>query len=79
MLLRGSNAVGYTNYADNVVRHFVQQAAAGGIDLFRVFDSLNWVKNMRVAIDAVLETGAVRRRDLLHRRPVRHLAAESTA
>nr|MBP8820965.1 pyruvate carboxylase [Brachymonas sp.] len=42
MLLRGSNAVGYTNYADNVVRHFVQQAAAGGIDLFRVFDSLNW-------------------------------------
>ena len=57
MLLRGSNAVGYTNYADNVVRHFVQQAAAGGIDLFRVFDSLNWVKNMRVAIDAVLDTG----------------------
>jgi pyruvate carboxylase len=59
MLLRGSNAVGYTNYADNVVRHFVQQAAAGGIDLFRVFDSLNWVKNMRVAIDAVLESGAL--------------------
>jgi pyruvate carboxylase len=57
MLLRGSNAVGYTNYADNVVRHFVQQAADGGIDLFRVFDSLNWVQNMRVAIDAVLETG----------------------
>ncbi|CAD5366092.1 Pyruvate carboxylase [Rubrivivax sp. A210] len=59
MLLRGSNAVGYTNYADNVVRHFVQQAAAGGIDLFRVFDSLNWVANMRVAIDAVLESGAL--------------------
>jgi pyruvate carboxylase len=59
MLLRGANAVGYTNYADNVVRHFVRQAAAGGIDLFRVFDSLNWVKNMRVAIDAVLETGAL--------------------
>lgn len=59
MLLRGSNAVGYTNYADNVVRHFVQQAAAGGIDLFRVFDSLNWVNNMRVSIDAVLETGAL--------------------
>ncbi|MBL8350160.1 MAG: pyruvate carboxylase [Burkholderiaceae bacterium] len=59
MLLRGSNAVGYTNYADNVVRHFVQQAAAGGIDLFRVFDSLNWVQNMRVAIDAVLESGAL--------------------
>ena len=57
MLLRASNAVGYTNYADNVVRYFVQQAAKGGIDLFRVFDSLNWVDNMRVAIDAVLETG----------------------
>jgi pyruvate carboxylase len=59
MLLRGSNAVGYTNYADNVVRHFVQQAAAGGIDLFRVFDSLNWVENTRVAIDAVVESGAL--------------------
>jgi pyruvate carboxylase len=59
MLLRGSNAVGYTNYADNVVKHFVEQAAAGGIDLFRVFDSLNWVENMRVAIDAVRESGAL--------------------
>jgi len=59
MLLRGSNAVGYTNYADDVVRHFVARAAAGGIDLFRVFDSLNWVENMRVAIDAVLESGAL--------------------
>jgi pyruvate carboxylase len=64
MLLRGSNAVGYTNYPDNVVRFFVRQAAhgpdgAGGIDLFRVFDSLNWVRNMRVAIDAVLEEGAL--------------------
>jgi len=59
MLLRGSNAVGYTNYSDNVVRWFVERAAAGGIDLFRVFDSLNWVENMRVAIDAVLESGAL--------------------
>ncbi len=59
MLLRGSNAVGYTSYADNVVRHFVAQAAQGGIDLFRVFDSLNWVENMRVAIDAVIEAGAL--------------------
>ncbi|MFM8546287.1 MAG: pyruvate carboxylase [Betaproteobacteria bacterium] len=59
MLLRGSNAVGYTNYADNVVRHFVAQAAAGGVDLFRVFDSLNWVDNMRVAMDAVRESGAL--------------------
>jgi len=57
MLLRSSNAVDYTNYADNVVRYFVQQAAQQGVDLFRVFDSLNWVDNMRVAIDAVLETG----------------------
>jgi pyruvate carboxylase len=57
MLLRSANAVGYTNYPDNVVRYFVQQAAAGGIDVFRVFDSLNWVENMRVAMDAVLESG----------------------
>ena len=55
MLLRGSNAVGYTNYPDNVVRFFVKQAAAGGIDIFRVFDCLNWVENMRVAMDAVCE------------------------
>ncbi|WP_119156027.1 pyruvate carboxylase [Caldimonas tepidiphila] len=59
MLLRGSNAVGYASYPDNVVRHFVQQAASQGIDLFRVFDSLNWVENMRVAIDAVREAGAL--------------------
>jgi len=57
MLLRGANGVGYTNYPDNVVRHFVKQAAAGGIDLFRVFDCLNWVDNMRVAIAAVREEG----------------------
>lgn len=57
MLLRGANAVGYTNYPDNVVRHFVHRAAESGMDLFRVFDCLNWVDNMRVAIDAVLETG----------------------
>jgi len=57
MLLRGSNAVGYTNYPDNVVRSFVDRAARCGIDVFRVFDCLNWVENMRVSIDAVLETG----------------------
>ncbi len=57
MLLRGANGVGYTNYPDNVVRFFVRQAAEGGIDVFRVFDCLNWVENMRVAIDAVGETG----------------------
>ncbi len=59
MLLRSSNAVGYTNYADNVVRFFVARAAENGVDLFRVFDSLNWVENMRVAMDAVLESGAL--------------------
>lgn len=57
MLLRSSNAVGYTNYPDNVVRHFIKNAADSGVDLFRVFDSLNWVENMRVAIDAVLDSG----------------------
>ena len=59
MLLRASNAVGYTNYPDNVVKYFVQQAADNGIDLFRVFDALNSVDNMRVAIDAVRDTGAL--------------------
>ena len=59
MLLRGSNAVGYTNYPDNVIRAFVAQAAKSGMDVFRVFDSLNWVEGMRVAIDSVLETGKV--------------------
>lgn len=53
MLLRASNAVGYTSYPDNVVRGFVKESAYSGIDLFRVFDSLNWEPNLRVAIDAV--------------------------
>lgn len=56
MLLRSANAVGYTNYPDNVVKFFVKNAAAAGVDVFRVFDSLNWFDNMRVAIDAVLES-----------------------
>ncbi len=59
MLLRASNGVGYTNYPDNIVQEFVAQAAKSGVDVFRVFDSLNWVENMRVAIDAVLESGKV--------------------
>ena len=59
MLFRGANGVGYTNYPDNVVRFFVGQAAETGIDLFRVFDALNWVENMRVAMDAVLESGKI--------------------
>ncbi len=57
MLLRGSNAVGYTSYPDNVVRAFVRESAQAGIDLFRVFDSLNWVPNMEVALVAVREAG----------------------
>jgi pyruvate carboxylase len=59
MLLRGANAVGYANYPDNVVRAFIAQAAHSGMDVFRIFDCLNWVENMRVAIDAVNETGKV--------------------
>ncbi len=59
MLLRASNAVGYTNYPDNVVKIFVREAAAAGIDLFRVFDALNWVENMRVAMEAVIDSGAI--------------------
>jgi pyruvate carboxylase len=59
MLLRGANGVGYTIYPDNVVQAFVQQAAASGVDVFRVFDSLNWVENMRVAMDAVQDAGKI--------------------
>ena len=56
MLLRASNAVGYTAYPDNVVRAFVEEAARQGIDIFRVFDSLNWLPNMKVAMEAVRRT-----------------------
>ncbi len=59
MLLRASNGVGYTNYPDNVVQGFVKQAAETGVDVFRVFDSLNWVENMRVAMDAVIAADKV--------------------
>ena len=59
MLLRASNAVGYTNYPDNVVTAFVKESAAAGIDLFRVFDPLNWVPNMQVAMDAVRNAGGI--------------------
>ena len=58
MLLRASNGVGYTNYPDNVVESFVAEAAKG-IDVFRIFDSLNWVENMRVPIDAVIGSGKI--------------------
>lgn len=57
MLLRAANAVGYTNYPDNVVRAFVKESAQAGIDLFRIFDALNWLPNLRMAIEAVRNTG----------------------
>jgi pyruvate carboxylase len=56
MLFRASNAVGYTAYPDNVVREFVLESARQGMDIFRIFDSLNWLPNMRVAMEAVQET-----------------------
>jgi pyruvate carboxylase len=59
MLLRGANAVGYTSYPDNVVKAFVVEAAGAGIDLFRIFDSLNWVPNMELAIEAARGAGAL--------------------
>jgi len=55
MLFRGSNAVGYSNYPDNVVKGFVKHAAANGMDIFRIFDSLNYLPNLTAAMDAVRE------------------------
>jgi pyruvate carboxylase len=57
MLLRGSNLVGYSNYPDNLVRAFVQESAQRGIDVFRVFDSLNWIPSMEIAMDEVRNQG----------------------
>jgi pyruvate carboxylase len=59
MLLRASNAVGYTAYPDNVVAAFIQEASAQGIDIFRIFDSLNWLPNMKASMEAVRRTGSV--------------------
>ena len=59
MLLRGANAVGYTNYPDNVIREFIKEAARSGIDVFRVFDSLNWIPGMEVAMDEVLNQNKI--------------------
>ncbi|SFC04414.1 pyruvate carboxylase [Bacillus sp. OV322] len=59
MLLRASNAVGYKNYPDNVIKEFVDKSASAGIDVFRIFDSLNFVKGMEVAIDSVRSSGKV--------------------
>jgi pyruvate carboxylase len=59
MLFRASNAVGYASYPDNIVREFCREAHSAGLDLFRIFDSLNWVPNMRVAMEAVLDAGGL--------------------
>jgi pyruvate carboxylase len=59
MLLRGANAVGYASYPDNVIKEFVRESFAQGIDIFRIFDSLNSIDNMSVALDAALESGGV--------------------
>jgi len=59
MLLRGANAVGYTNYPDNVIRRFVREAAATGVDVFRIFDALNWVPNMELAMEEVAAAGKI--------------------
>ena len=59
MLLRGANTVGYKNAPDNVVRKFVQESAKAGVDVFRVFDSLNWIEGMSVAMDEVLNQGKI--------------------
>lgn len=59
MLLRAANAVGYTNYPDNVVNAFVKESAQAGVDVFRIFDSLNWLPNLQLAINAVRNTNAI--------------------
>ena len=59
MLLRASNAVGYKNYPDNVIERFVEESAKAGIDVFRIFDSLNWLEGIRPAIEAVIENGKI--------------------
>ena len=59
MLLRGANAVGYKNYPDNLIREFIKESANSGIDVFRIFDSLNWIKGMEVAIDEVRQVGKI--------------------
>jgi len=59
MLLRGANAVGYTSYPDNVIRQFIKEAATSGIDVFRIFDSLNWLPNMELSIEEVLKQNKI--------------------
>ena len=80
MLLRASNAVGYTNYPDNAVVEFTKAAGQHGIDVFRVFDSLNWAENMKVAMEAVRNHTSIDLRSghLLHRRHPRSQADRNT-
>lgn len=59
MLLRGANAVGYTSYADNVVNEFCRQAKISGVDIFRIFDSLNYIDNLKFGIDSVVTAGGI--------------------
>ncbi|MBW8888503.1 MAG: pyruvate carboxylase [Fibrobacteres bacterium] len=59
MLFRSGNAVGYTNYPDNVVNRFIDAAARNGIDVFRIFDCLNWIEGLKPCIEAVLKTGKI--------------------
>ncbi len=59
MLFRGANAVGYTSYPDNVVREFVAESVRCGVDIFRIFDSLNYVDNLKFGMDAVRDAGGV--------------------
>ena len=59
MLLRASNAVGYSNYPDNLVKEFIRISAIKGVDVFRVFDSLNWIENMKMPVEEALKTGKI--------------------
>ena len=59
MLIRGNNTVGYKNYPDNVVVKFIKESSKNGIDLFRIFDSLNWLPGMQLSIDEVLKNGKI--------------------
>ena len=69
MLIRGANGVGYKNYPDNVIRRFVKESANSGIDIFRIFDSLNWIEGMEVALDEDSQPGQDRGSvPVLHRR-----------
>ncbi len=69
MLLRASNAVGYSNYPDNLVKEFIRISAIKGVDVFRVFDSLNWIENMKMPVEEALKTGKiVEGSPVLHRR-----------